>query len=130
MEDRSEGWKKKLQPMAGPHWPIRCGHEFSSDDLALLRAGMWPRDMDDRWIVLLEDNVLRCWRSWTGLCIYETTISATEDGGGRAPLLLVLDDATAYQRASTDDSERERFEGVISQVLKAIRDADAVMEPM
>ena len=128
MDDASR-WSQ-LKPMEGPRWPIRCGHAFTAEDLARLREGLWPRSMDDKWAVHLEGDTLRCWRSWTGLCIYETTISATEDGGGRAPLLLVLDDATAYQRASTDDSERERFEGVISQVLKAIRDADAVMEPM
>lgn len=73
MDDASR-WSK-LKPMEGPRWPIRCGHVFTADDLTRLREGLWPRDMDDRWAVHLDGDTLRCWRSWTGTCIYESQVT-------------------------------------------------------
>ena len=122
MDDPSVDWKDKLTPMAGASWPIRCPHVFSTDELENLRQGLWPQDMDDRWVVWLQGDTLRCWRSWTGACIYEATVFVAADGHGLTPVLNVLDDAETYQRAATDESELERFEGVLSLVRR--RDLD------
>lgn len=116
--DPSTAWKNKLEPMAGARWPIRCGHAFTSGELARLRDGLWPRDMDDRWVVWLDGATLRCWRSWTRTCIYESQILINEDGSGCAAVLDVLDAPDTYRRASTETSELERFEGVLSQVWR------------
>lgn len=116
MDDASR-WSK-LKPMEGPRWPIRCGHVFTADDLARLREGLWPRDMDDRWAVWLDGDTLRCWRSWTGSCIYESQVTLAEDGTGVAVVVDVLDDGDTYRRAATDEGELERFEGVLSQVRR------------
>ena len=80
MDDASR-WSQ-LKPMEGPRWPIRCGHVFTAEDLVRLREGLWPRDMDDRWAVHLDGDTLRCWRSWTGTCIYESQVTLAEDGTG------------------------------------------------
>lgn len=122
MDDPSEPWKH-LQPMAGPRWPIRCGHVFTADDLARLREGLWPRDMDDRWAVWLDGETLRCWRSWTGTCIYESLVTLSDDGTGVAVVVDVLDDGDTYRRATTDEGELERFEGVMALIRQAQRDS-------
>ena len=114
MDDASR-WSK-LKPMEGPRWPIRCGHVFTAEDLVRLREGLWPRDMDDRWAVWLDGETLRCWRSWTGTCIYESQVTLSEDGTGVAVVVDVLDDGDTYRRAATDEGELEWFEGVLSQV--------------
>ncbi len=125
MDDASR-WNQ-LKPMEGPRWPIRCGHVFAADDLVRLREGLWPRDMDDRWAVHLEGDTLRCWRSWTGTCIYETRITVAGDGTGVAGVLEVLDDDGGnYRRAATDEGELERFEGVLSQVRRRESDGEAL----
>ncbi len=125
MDDASR-WSK-LKPMEGPRWPIRCGHVFTAEDLVRLREGLWPRDMDDRWAVHLEGNTLRCWLSLTGTCIYETRVTLAEDGTGMAGVLDVLDDdSSTYRRASTDEGELERFEGVLSQVRRRESEGDAL----
>ncbi|MDR7068111.1 hypothetical protein J2X02_000928 [Pseudoxanthomonas japonensis] len=116
--DRAASLKTELEPLRGARWPIRCGHAFSASEMARLRQGLWPRDMDDRWAVWLDGSVLRCWRSWTNTCIYETQLSVSDDGTGVAIVLDVLDDKEAYQRASTDAAELERFEGVLSLVWR------------
>jgi hypothetical protein len=116
--DPAASWKAKLEPLNGARWPIRCGHAFSAAELARLREGLWPRDMDDRWAVWLDGDILRCWRSWTSTCIYETQISVSDGGTGVAVVLDVLDDKESYQRASTDTAELERFEGILSLVWR------------
>jgi len=124
MDDASR-WSQ-LKPMEGPRWPIRCGHAFTADDLARLREGLWPRDMDDRWAVWLDGETLRCWRSWTGTCICESQVTLAEDGTGVAVVVDVLDDGDTYRRAATDEGELERFEGVLSQVRRRENDGDAL----
>ena len=124
MDDASR-WSQ-LKPMEGPRWPIRCGHVFTADDLVRLREGLWPRDMDDKWAVHLEGDTLRCWRSWTGTCIYESQVTPAEDGTGVVVVVDVLDDGDTYRRAATDEGELERFEGVLSQVRRRENDGDAL----
>lgn len=134
MEDVRTRWSH-LTAMEGPRWPIRCGHVFSADDLALLRAGLWPRDTDDRWAVWLAGDTLRCWRSWTDTCIYEAQLLFVTDGSAAVGVLNVLDEENVYRRAPTDEGELERFEGVLSLVWRreagfnALDDMTTIQEP-
>ncbi|MCF7750104.1 hypothetical protein KQ945_05065 [Bacillus subtilis subsp. subtilis] len=123
MIDFSPARRSSLPALTGTRWPIRCGHAFSSGELAQLRDGLWPRDTDDRWAVWLEGQTLRCWRAGTGGCIYESVIVMADDGSGTAVVLDVLDDTAHYQRASTDTGELERFEGVVRLALVQARAA-------
>lgn len=116
--DQATTWKAKLPQIAGSGRSIRTDHVFLADQLARLREGFWPRDMDDRWIVWLDGDMLRCWRSWTRTCIYETQVAEGEDGSGVVWVLDVLDDPGAYLRADTDEAELERFESVLSMVWR------------
>lgn len=111
-----------LHPMSSPRWPIRCAHEFSAAEISRLREGVLPREAEDRWALWLEGDILRCWRTATHTCIYETRLTLTEDGGGSASVVDVLDDEALYARASTDEGELERFEGVLSHLRR--RDVD------
>lgn len=61
--DRAASWKAKLEPLTGARLPIRYEHEFSADELARLREGLWPRDMVDRWVIWLDEHTLRGWMS-------------------------------------------------------------------
>lgn len=113
-------WQSKLFPMQGARWPIRCDRLFSADEVATLRAGLWPRDMDDRWAIWLDPSgVLRCWRSWTQTCVYEAELGLEDDGTAYCGLLNVLDDPSFYHRSHSDAGELERFEGVLTLLLKA-----------
>jgi hypothetical protein len=110
-------WKSQLKPQDGQRWPIRCGLVLSAHDVARLREGLWPRDMDDRWAIWLDEEVLRAWRSWTGVCVYEGRVLVLDDGSAVVSVLDVLDQPDHYVRASSDGAELERFEGVIGLAL-------------
>lgn len=111
-------WRERMQPMAGHRWPIRCGHVFTAKEIALLREGLWPRDMDDRWAIWLQGDVLRCWRSLSGVCIYEAVAFISDDGSGVVSVVDVLDEAEHYSRATSEASELERFEGAVQLALR------------
>ena len=111
-----QSWKHKLKPLEGARWPLRCGHVFAAEDVLRLRAGLWPRDMDDRWAIWLDGDVLRCWRSWTGTCVYEARLTPHADGSATALMLDVLDAPETYARATSEEAELQRFEGVLSLI--------------
>lgn len=113
MDERAQKWKDRLLPLQGERWPIRCGQRLDPEELGLLREGLWPRDMDDRWVIWLEGDTLRCWRSWTGSCIYEAQVTVGDDGHGLVAVVDVLDCPEAYRRAASDEAELQRFEGVL-----------------
>lgn len=116
MSEMPETWKAKLQPLAEARWPLRCGFVIPADDLEPLQAGLWPRDMDDRWAIWLDGDILRCWRSWTATCIYEARLDLNPDGSATAVMLDVLDDPEAYVRATSEEAELQRFEGVLALI--------------
>lgn len=81
----------------------------------MLRRGLWPRDMDDRWAIWLDDDgTLRCWRSWTRTCVYEAALEIEHDGSAACQVLQVLDDPAHYHRSRQDEGELDRFDGVLA----------------
>jgi len=61
----------------------------------------------------LYGQTLRCWRSWTTLCIYEAEVEKLGANGGRITVLRVLEDPSLYMKAVTDEIELTRFQGVM-----------------
>jgi O-acetyl-ADP-ribose deacetylase (regulator of RNase III) len=58
--------------------PLPWRREFSPEEMAVVARGLIPQEMEDKWFIFLEDDVLSFHRSWTGLCCYEVRIE-----GGR-----------------------------------------------
>lgn len=113
-DDLARKWKAKLAPMKGPQWPIAYRRQFTPAEIEALKAGLWPRDMDDRWCIWLDGGVLRLWRSWTRTCVYELPIQEAEDGSGQARVAIVLDAQDQYHRSPTEEGELHRLAGVLS----------------
>ena len=128
MSDIPQSWKHKLKPMEGPRWPLRCRHVFAIEDVLRLQAGLWPRDMDYRWAIWMDGDVLRCWRSWTGACVYEAHLALHKDGSATAVMLDVLDEPETYARATTEEAELQRFEGVLSLIRQLHVEAEATVD--
>ncbi len=73
---RRGDWKTK--PM-----PKRCEtflltRSFNEKEMAALRRGGVPRQMEDKWFWFMEGSTLWAYRSWTGSCIFR--IDFKEDG--------------------------------------------------
>lgn len=43
---------------------------FSGDQIAALRRGNIPQEMEDKWFWFMEGDTLYAHRSWTGICVY------------------------------------------------------------
>ena len=52
--------------------------DYSDDEFERIREGLDPQDMDDKWAIFLEGDILHLHRSWTGLCIYQVTFERHE----------------------------------------------------
>lgn len=126
MSEMAQTWNAKLQPLARARWPLRCGLVIPADDLERLRAGLWPREIDDRWAIWLDGDTLRCWRSWTATCIYEARLDLHPDGSATAVMLDVLDDPETYVRATSEEAELQRFEGVLALIRQVRGEVGAV----
>lgn len=122
--DEREEWLTRLRRLR-LGWPLRCARSFTPEEMALLREGLWPASLDDRWVVWLDGGTLRVWRSWTGECLYEAEIVQDAAGVGQCRVLRVCDDPEIYQRCGEESGELDRFEGVLALLLGRRRHAVA-----
>ena len=53
--------------------------DYSHDEFERIREGFDPQDMDDKWEVFLEEDVLHFHRSWTGFCMFQITFGRHGD---------------------------------------------------
>jgi hypothetical protein len=77
--------------------PFQYRASFSPDEYAILRRGLVPQQMEDKWFILWENDWLSFYRSWTGFCIYQLQFGSN---AGRHEVIqaLVCDDASQYRR--------------------------------
>jgi hypothetical protein len=80
-EQRAARWRAKARPMPSARAEIAYLQEFSASEYAALERGLTPRAMEDKWVVFIENGVLRVVRSWTGFCIFEVEMARTADDG-------------------------------------------------
>ncbi|MFI6499729.1 hypothetical protein [Nonomuraea typhae] len=72
---------------------------WTPDEWARIQQGHVSRDMDDRWVLFVEDDTLFAHRSWTGFGIYSATFVEVE-GGWRVAEVWVESDPERYRRRS------------------------------
>ena len=115
MSDR-EHWMARIKPL-GARAEIAYRRILTASEAAALRAGLWPRDMDDRWVVYLAEGSLAIHRSWTGNCIYSLPASpASADALVLGPL-FVSDDPATYRRQEAP-KEIEMVDYLIDQTVE------------
>lgn len=68
------------QPMPNEHTVIRTDIKVSSETMEIIRKGHIPEAMEDHWFMYCDDEYIRYYRSWTGICIYEARYEKTDDG--------------------------------------------------
>jgi len=58
--------------------------QISSEQLAQIKTDYWPEQMEDKWMVISEEQhgktLVHFGRSWTGIDVYILTIRDTTDG--------------------------------------------------
>ena len=53
--------------------------EFTEEQIAALRRGNIPREMEDKWFWFMEGDTLYAYRSWTGICVFIVEFSFREN---------------------------------------------------
>lgn len=79
---------------------------YSPAEMARIRRGFVPREMEDKWFAYVEGDILHLHRSWTGIQIYEVTFVASEGGYAIAKAEANRDPS---QYTQTDDAADARF---------------------
>lgn len=107
-------WKTKPLPAQRERGALV--RQFSAAELVLLRLGLIPRDMDDRWFIYLADNTLHFHRSWTGHEIFQLPLTPTPDGGAAAATFWVSRDPAEY-RGTSAEADRDTLASLIDRLL-------------
>lgn len=68
------------QPMPKEHTVVKIDFEVPTEAMDTIRKGHIPEAMEDHWFMYCDDEHIRFYRSWTGICIYEARYEKTDSG--------------------------------------------------
>ncbi|WP_428389535.1 hypothetical protein [Mucisphaera sp.] len=104
-------------PMPSESMRIKLSCQFDPVQASIIRQGVIPDSMDDRWFCFYEEEALtlHCHRSWTGHCIYQVRFSASSNRLN-AIEAVVNKDSTQYQ-CSSPILESQRITQLIYKVV-------------
>ncbi|WP_328624480.1 hypothetical protein OHA88_05555 [Streptomyces sp. NBC_00353] len=100
-------------PRPVPRLPDRV---WTNEDWNRIQRGYRARDMDEKWNVFAEGNVLFTHRSWTGRGVYEASFVPVTGGGMRIGSAVVEADGQRY-RSMGDEYDRLMLELIISAIV-------------
>ena len=99
-----DSWKTESMPNEDVS-RLQMGITVTDEDMEIIRRGHIPEAQEDHWFMCCDDEYIRYYRSWTGMCAFE----ADQSGAFLFIYLLVAEtgaDATpqwnAYLDAWTD----------------------------
>jgi hypothetical protein len=106
-----------VQPISLPRpLPVLPHRVWSDDDWARIQLGYRSRDMDEKWDVFTEGDVVFLHRSWTGRGIFEASLAPADDGGRRITEAVVERDRDRY-RGEDDEYDCLMLELMISAIV-------------
>ena len=108
MNATRDAWK--TQPLPETRARIAFERAFTGDERAKLARGLVPREMEDKWFIFLEGDVLYLHRSWTGTCVYVVRL-VERDGASVVDEAWVNRNPAEY--TSTDDEYDARLLGFL-----------------
>ncbi|MFG2751575.1 hypothetical protein [Streptomyces xanthophaeus] len=108
---------RRLQPIGAPKpVPLLPDRVWTDEDWDRIRRGHAARDMDQKWNVFVEGDVVFMHRSWTGLGVYAASFAPVADGGRRISSAVVESDGERY-RSMGDEYDRLMIELIISAIV-------------
>ncbi|MFF8271457.1 hypothetical protein ACF059_29320 [Streptomyces sp. NPDC016562] len=89
---------------------------WSDEDWKQIQLGYAARDMDEKWNVFTEGEVVFLHRSWTGHGVFAATFGPVDGGGWQIVSAVVERDAERY-RGTDDAYDCVMLELVISAIV-------------
>jgi 8-oxo-dGTP pyrophosphatase MutT (NUDIX family) len=110
---RRSNWINRPLPAARVTLPLEV--RYGPQEMAAIRRGYVPSEMEEKWFIFYEDGVLHCHRSWTGVCIFRVYFRPV-DSGWQAWQVEINRHWEQYQQ--TDDREDlDLLTGIIENLL-------------
>lgn len=108
---------RRLHPISTPR-PVSQlpDRVWSDEDWDRIRRGYRARDMDEKWNIFVEGDVLFMHRSWTGHGVYEASFAPATGGGRRIASAVVEADGKRY-RSMGDEYDCLMMELIISAIV-------------
>ncbi|MEV0521981.1 hypothetical protein AB0I66_01040 [Streptomyces sp. NPDC050439] len=107
---------RRLHPISTPRQVTQLPERvWTDEEWDRIRHGYRAQDMDQKWNVFMEDNVLFMHRSWTGHGVYAATFALTT-GGRRIASAVVEADRERYRRVG-DEYDCLMLELIISAIV-------------
>jgi 8-oxo-dGTP diphosphatase len=108
----------KTEPLPSKHAILTVDCSFTESEMEKVRMGLIPREMENKWFIFFEDDILYMHRSWTGFCMYVAHI-AKSDNHYIVTKLLVNRDDTQYKNTD-DDLDVEEFQRIINNFISGM----------
>lgn len=70
----------KIEPIPEKHSIVEVDRWFSNEQIERLKYGIIPSQMEERWFVYWENDVLHFHRSWTGINFYSVLFEQEGEG--------------------------------------------------
>jgi hypothetical protein len=71
-------WKTEHLP--AKHTTVSLNRRFTPDEMKRIKRGLIPEQMEDKWFIFFDQDMLHFHRSWTGFCIYKAYFQKDGDG--------------------------------------------------
>jgi hypothetical protein len=68
----------KTNPLPAKRIKLTFERVFSKEERDRIKAGLLPKEMEDKWFIYFENHTLFFHRSWTGNCIYQVHFAENE----------------------------------------------------
>lgn len=94
MAAKASDWK--TFPLPEQRVRIALDRGFDSVEMARIRNGLIPEEMEDKWFIYYQDDTLYLHRSWTGYCIYVVRFADAGEGVCRMTCAEVNGDTAQY----------------------------------
>lgn len=75
---RRKDWLSRPLPAARVVIPLDV--RYGPQEMATIRRGYVPSEMEEKWFIYYEDGILYCHRSWTGFCIFRVHFRPVDSG--------------------------------------------------
>ena len=111
-----DNWNTK--PMPEMATTLELNQEFSPEDMKLVRNGLIPEEMEDKWFMYYDEseNLLYIHRSWTGYCIYIVHFMEKDDGKFVAAKVEVNRDESQYT-CTDDEKDKKNMMSLVGSFL-------------
>jgi hypothetical protein len=105
----------KTRPMPKKHVVVPFIKHLNSREAELVRRGLIPEEMEQKWFIYWEGDTLHFHRSWTGYCIYKVTFEP--EGNGLAATQLRINHSPTQHKGASDDHDRQMAAWLIDALL-------------